>query len=194
MNALELAHYTDDVDVIITGGFNKGYNAPWVDPNTHTIVVQNYGNLTGIGHLTLNINKEKKVIEDYSLPTKRGMMINLFTDDIWPDAAIADTIKTWVSSVGSKLKVDYSEKISKINNNDCLSNRKSPYDDYSVPSLGKENMLDIMTWNMERFPLDGNNTMKAVAEIIKDLDVDIIGVQEVIKIGDFAEMMSWIPD
>ena len=193
-NALELAHYTNDVDVIITGGFNKGYNTPWVDPNTHTIVVQNYGNLTGIGHLTLNINKEKKVIEDYSLPTKRGMMINLFTDDIWPDAAIADTIKTWVSSVGSKLKVDYSEKISTINNNDCLSNRKSPYDDYSVPSLGKENMLDIMTWNMERFPLDGNNTMKAVAEIIKDLDVDIIGVQEVIKIGDFAEMMSWVPD
>ena len=46
---------------------------------------------------------------------------------------------------------------------------------------------------MERFPLKGNSTMKAVAEIIQDLDVDIIGVQEVIKIGDFAEMMSWIP-
>ena len=59
-NALELAHYTDNVDVIITGGFNKGYNRPWVDPNTHTIVVQNYGNLTGIGHLILNLNKEKK--------------------------------------------------------------------------------------------------------------------------------------
>ena len=193
-NALELAHYTNDVDVIITGGFNKGYNTPWVDPNTHTIVVQNYGNLTGIGHLTLNINKEKKVIEDYSLPTKRGMMINLFTDDIWPDPVIADTIKNWVNSIGSKLKVDYSEKVSKINKNDCLSNKESPFNDYSVPSIGKENMLDIMTWNMERFPLDGNNTMKAVAEIIKDLDVDIIGVQEVIKIGDFAEMMSWIPD
>ena len=193
-NALELAHYTDDVDVIITGGFNKGYNTPWVDPNTHTIVVQNYGNLTGIGHLTLNIDKEKKLIKDYSFPTERGMMVNLFTDDIWPDAAIADTIKHWVSTVSSQLQSDYSEKISKINNTDCVSNKESNYSDYSVPSLGKENALDIMTWNMERFPLKGSNTMKAVAEIIQDLDVDIIGVQEVIKIGDFAEMMSWIPE
>ena len=54
-NALELAHYTDDVDVIITGGYNKGYNTPWVDPNSHTIVVQNYGNLTGIGHMILSL-------------------------------------------------------------------------------------------------------------------------------------------
>ena len=193
-NALELAHYTDDVDVIITGGFNKGYNTPWVDPNTHTIVVQNYGNLTGIGHLILNIDKEKKLIKDYSFPTDRGMMVNLFTDDIWPDAAIADTIKHWVSTVNSQLKSDYSEKISKINNTDCVSNKESKYSDYSVPSLGKENTLDIMTWHMERFPLKGSNTMKAVAEIIQDLDVDIIGVQEVIKIGDFAKMMSWIPE
>ena len=193
-NALELAHYTDDVDVIITGGFNKGYNTPWVDPNTHTIVVQNYGNLTGIGHLTLNIDKEKKLIKDYSFPTDRGMMVNLFTDDIWPDAVIADTIKHWVSTVSSKPQSDYSEKISKIDNTDCVSNKESNYSNYSVPSLGKENSLDIMTWNMERFPLKGSNTMKAVAEIIQDLDVDIIGVQEVMKIGDFAEMMSWIPE
>jgi len=122
------------------------------------------------------------------------MMVNLFTDDIWPDAAIADTIKHWVSTVNSQLKSDYSEKISKINNTDCVSNKESKYSDYSVPSLGKENTLDIMTWNMERFPLKGSNTMKAVAEIIQDLDVDIIGVQEVIKIGDFAKMMSWIPE
>ena len=193
-NALELAHYTDDVDVIITGGFNKGYNTPWVDPNTHTIVVQNYGNLTGIGHLTLNIDKEKKLIKDYSFPTERGMMVNLFTDDIWPDPVIADTIKHWVSTVRSQPQSDYSEKISKIDNTDCVSNKESDYSDYSVPSLGKDNALDIMTWNMERFPLKGSSTMKAVAEIIQDLDVDIIGVQEVIKIGDFAEMMSWIPE
>ena len=193
-NALELAHYTDNVDVIITGGFNKGYNTPWVDPNTHTIVVQNYGNLTGIGHLTLNIDKENKLIKDYSFPTERGMMVNLFTDDIWPDPVIADTIKHWVSTVRSQPQSDYSEKISKIDNTDCVSNKESDYSDYSVPSLGKDNALDIMTWNMERFPLKGSSTMKAVAEIIQDLDVDIIGVQEVIKIGDFAEMMSWIPE
>ena len=55
-----------------------------------------------------------------------------------------------------------------------------------MPAVGSDELLDIMTWNMERFPLKGDSTMKAVAEIIDDLDVDIIGVQEVIKIGDFA--------
>ena len=117
-NALELAHYTDDVDVIITGGFNKGYNTPWVDPNSHTIVVQNYGNLTGIGHLILNIDKRQKIIKDYSLPTKRGMMVNLFTDDIWPNPAISDTIQNWVSSIHPSLKSDYSTQISQIDNKD----------------------------------------------------------------------------
>ena len=56
------------------------------------------------------------------------------------------------------------------------------------------NLLDIMTWNMERFPLKGDTTMKAVAELIQDLNVDIIGVQEIIKIGAFSEMMSWLPN
>ena len=69
-NAIELAHFTESVDMIITGGFSKGYNTPWVDPNTHAIVVQNYGSLTGIGHLILNIDQDKKVIKDYSFPNR----------------------------------------------------------------------------------------------------------------------------
>ena len=193
-NALELAHYSKGVDVIITGGFNKGYNTPWVDPNTHTIVLQNYGNLTGIGHLILTIDKNKKILKDYSLPTDRGMMINLFTDDIWPDEAISDSIKGWVEIIQNKENIDYTEKISNIKSTDCNSTSISLYNDFSVESLGKESNLDIMTWNMERFPLKGDSTMKAVAELIQDLDVDIIGVQEIIKIGDFAKMMSWIPE
>ena len=193
-NALELAHYTDDVDVIITGGVSKGYNTPWVDPNTHTIVVQNYGNLTGIGHLILNIDQNNKIIEDYSFPTERGMMVNLFTDDIWPNNTIQDSIKNWVSSLPSLKKNDYSSLISDKKNVDCSSKKSSIYNAVEVPAVGSDELLDIMTWNMERFPLKGDSTMKAVAEIIDDLDVDIIGVQEVIKIGDFAKMMSWLPE
>ena len=36
--------------------------------------------------------------------------------------------------------------------------------------------------------------MKVVSEIIRDLNVDIIGIQEVQAIGKFAEMMSWLPE
>ena len=192
-NALELAHYTNDVDVIITGGVSKGYNTPWVDPNTHTIVVQNYGNLTGIGHLILNIDQNKKIIENYSFPTERGIMVNLFTDDIWPNNTIQDSIKNWVSSLSSLKKNNYSSLISDKESVDCSSKKAPLYNKVEVPAVGSDELLDIMTWNMERFPLKGDSTMKAVAEIIDDLDVDIIGVQEVIKIGDFAKMMSWLP-
>ena len=191
-NALELAHYTNDVDVIITGGVSKGYNTPWVDPNTHTIVVQNYGNLTGIGHLILNIDQNKKIIENYSFPTERGIMVNLFTDDIWPNNTIQDSIKNWVSSLPSLKKNNYSSLISDKESVDCSSKKAPLYNKVEVPAVGSDELLDIMTWNMERFPLKGDSTMKAVAEIIDDLDVDIIGVQEVIKIGDFAKMMSWL--
>lgn len=194
-NAIELAHFTNDVDVIITGGVSKGYDTPWVDPNTHTIVVQNYGNLTGIGHLILNVDKEKKIIKDYTFPTERGMMVNLFTDNIWPDLGIQDSINGWVKSISSLRNRDYTDQISEIEETDCSSdNINTKFNEFEVSSIGKDNLLDIMTWNMERFPLKGDTTMKAVAELIQDLNVDIIGVQEVIKIGAFSEMMSWLPN
>ena len=194
-NAIELAHFTNEVDVIITGGVSKGYDTPWVDPNTHTIVIQNYGNLTGIGHLILNVDKEKKIIKDYTLPTERGMMVNLFTDNIWPDLAVQDSINGWVKSVSSLHNRDYTKQISEIEETDCYSdNTISNFNQFDVSSVGEDNLLDIMTWNMERFPLKGDTTMKAVAELIQDLNVDIIGVQEVIKIGAFSEMMSWLPN
>ena len=194
-NAIELAHFTNDVDVIITGGVSKGYDTPWVDPNTHTIVIQNYGNLTGIGHLILNVDKEKKIINDYTFPTERGMMVNLFTDNIWPDLAVQDSISGWVNSISSLHNRDYMKQISEIEGTDCSSdNINAKFNEFDVLSVGKDNLLDIMTWNMERFPLKGDTTMKAVAELIQDLNVDIIGVQEVIKIGAFSEMMSWLPN
>ena len=194
-NAIELAHFTNDVDVIITGGVSKGYDTPWVDPNTHTIVIQNYGNLTGIGHLILNVDKEKKTINDYTFPTERGMMVNLFTDNIWPDLAVQDSISGWVNSISSLHNRDYMKQISEIEGTDCSSdNINAKFNEFDVLSVGKDNLLDIMTWNMERFPLKGDTTMKAVAELIQDLNVDIIGVQEVIKIGAFSEMMSWLPN
>ena len=194
-NAIELAHFTNEVDVIITGGVSKGYDTPWVDPNTHTIVVQNYGNLTGIGHLILNIDKEKKIIKNYTFPTERGMMVNLFTDNIWPDLAVQDSISGWANSISSLHNKDYTLQILEIEETDCpADNINAKFNEFDVSAVGKDNLLDIMTWNMERFPLKGDTTMKAVAEIIQDLNVDIIGVQEVLKIGAFSKMMSWLPN
>jgi len=196
-NALELAHYSEGVDIIITGGISKGYDTPWQDPLTHTLVLQNYGNLTGIGHLTIEVDKEVKTITNYSFPIDRGMMLTLFTDDIWPDLEMADSIRQWVQSVkeNSDFNPDQSKEQIRTNPSpECPDQWPADRNVYNIPPLGKTNGLDVITWNMERFPLAGDTTLKVVSEIIRDLNVDIIGIQEVQAIGEFAEMMSWLPE
>jgi len=195
--ALELAHFTEGVDVIIAGGISKGYNTPWQDPSTHTLVLQNYGNLSGIGHLIFNIDVDKKTIEGYSYPTDDSMLLTLFKDDIWPDPEMADSIRNWVSTVKSKMVYEPVERLKKIRETssiECPEPLKNEYNRYAVPALGKADRLEVMTWNMEYFPTANDTTLKAVAEIIRDLNVDIIGIQEIKSIGQFAEMMSWLPD
>ena len=83
--------------MIITGGYNKGYNTPWVDPNSHTIVVQNYVNLTGIGHLILNIDKKRIELYGVVSPEIAKDMSNAVKDLFGSDISISIT-----GNVGSK--------------------------------------------------------------------------------------------
>ena len=41
-NAIELGYYSDDIDIIVSGGISKGYPKPWYDPNSHVYTFQNY--------------------------------------------------------------------------------------------------------------------------------------------------------
>ncbi|MDX1628046.1 MAG: endonuclease/exonuclease/phosphatase family protein [Fulvivirga sp.] len=45
--------------------------------------------------------------------------------------------------------------------------------------------LEVITWNIRQFPLDGNSTMEAVERIIYNTDVDVIALQEIVSITDF---------
>ena len=46
-------------------------------------------------------------------------------------------------------------------------------------TFGTDSTLEIVTWNIEWFPKNGNNTADSVAKIIKALDADVIGFQEI---------------
>lgn len=50
-------------------------------------------------------------------------------------------------------------------------------DDWEIPSINSWTDLEIMTWNIKTFPLNGN-TLDDVQEIISDLLPDIINFQE----------------
>ena len=53
--------------------------------------------------------------------------------------------------------------------------------DSSPPPLniGADSSLDIITWNIEHFPKQGEITVKYLMEIIDSIDVDIIAMQEI---------------
>ena len=48
-----LGYYTNDVDIIISGGISKGYRSPWYDAYSHVYTFQNYGNGTEFGHFKM---------------------------------------------------------------------------------------------------------------------------------------------
>jgi len=57
-------------------------------------------------------------------------------------------------------------------------------------SFGTEETLEIMTWNIEHFPKNGQTTVNYVTDIIEALDVDILAIQEVDDINYFEQMID----
>jgi len=57
-------------------------------------------------------------------------------------------------------------------------------------SFGTENTLDIMTWNIERFPKNGQTTVNYVIDIVEALDIDLLAIQEVDDVNYFEQMMD----
>ncbi len=46
-------------------------------------------------------------------------------------------------------------------------------------SFGTDSTLEVMTWNLEQFPKDGQVTVDYITDIITALDVDVIALQEI---------------
>lgn len=57
-------------------------------------------------------------------------------------------------------------------------------------SFGSDNTLDIVTWNIEHFPKNGQTTIDNVKDIILNLDADIIAIQEVSDVNSFNQMVD----
>lgn len=55
-------------------------------------------------------------------------------------------------------------------------------------SFGTDSTFDVLTWNIEWFPKNGQTTIDYVAQIIKALDVDVLAIQEVDDISSFKEL------
>ena len=66
--------------------------------------------------------------------------------------------------------------------------------DFDDLSFGTDNTLDIITWNIEWFPKNGQTTVNYVTEIIEALDVDVLAIQELDNTTLFDQMINNLTD
>ena len=57
-------------------------------------------------------------------------------------------------------------------------------------AFGTDTTFEVMTWNIEWFPKNGQVTIDYVIDIIEALDVDLIAIQEVDDVAEFEQMME----
>ena len=97
-DAQEVAREVEGIDLFIGGHMHKGVPKPWIDPLTHTMVIQGYAYGSGLGLITLTIDPETKTISGYEAPALReGSMITLFEDQFIPEPEISKIIEAQVA-------------------------------------------------------------------------------------------------
>lgn len=193
MNALEFARFFGKLPAIFSGGTNAGYNNPWEDPITHTLVYQGYGNGSNIGHAILTFDIETGQLLKAEKPTYRGNLITLTVDDVTPDPEMKRWIEDRAVSGSVSATPDLSNPVQKASQEITWASQKIDADQFNVPSYGRENSLEAVTWNMEWFPKANDTTLQAVAELMLDIGADIFAVQEIGKINEFSKLMSYLP-
>lgn len=98
MNAMELVHHVEGIDLMLCGHIHVGYERGWEDPLTHTICLQTYGRGTGVGVFEITVDPDTKQIIGYDLAETDGSLLTLFEDEWWPDEEMAEFIGDWVDT------------------------------------------------------------------------------------------------
>lgn len=61
-------------------------------------------------------------------------------------------------------------------------------------SFGEDDSFDVMTWNIEDFPKSGSITIDSVSKIITNLEMDVIGMQEIDDTTAMRNLVNNLPD
>lgn len=193
LNAIQMGYFSDNVDLIVSGGFSKGYRIPWEDPNSGVHIIQNYGNGTSFGHLSLNIMDNK--YKGYEFMVKNNLSQTLLLDDFPPDYELRDWIIQKEDIALDKLYqlFEFDTKIISTEDTQIFDSNNNE-DNWPFPLLGSNEKFDIITWNCEFFPIADENTISALSEAIQDFNVDVIAFQEIKQVGWFGKLMELLPN
>ena len=62
--------------------------------------------------------------------------------------------------------------------------------DFDELYFGTDDALDIITWNIEWFPKNGEITVNYVTQIIDALDIDVLAIQEIDDVSSFNQVIN----
>ena len=62
--------------------------------------------------------------------------------------------------------------------------------EHLVQKVGSDISFDIATWNLKEFPLQSTESVHYIAKMIRDMDIDLFGIQEVKDETYFYQLMD----
>ena len=189
LNALQMTYFLKDVDFVVAGGNSKGYPLPWYDPHSHTYVMQGYGGGTEFSHLKLLIDSETHLFMGYETVVDGKAGQTLLADDFQSSRKDAN----WINDKYSEA-IDMYYHSKNLQSKISLNTKMLENEQWDIPSINKDNSIEIITWNCEFFPHANDSTILALAEAILDLDAEIIAFQELRYVGHFSTLMQYLPD
>ncbi|MBP7562357.1 MAG: bifunctional metallophosphatase/5'-nucleotidase [Candidatus Cloacimonetes bacterium] len=92
LDAQQLAHEVDGIDVIFGGHIHRGLQEPWIDPVTQTLFFSNYAYGSNMGHVILKIDSKTKKMSGYDFPLRDNALVTMFEEQFIPDAEIDEMI------------------------------------------------------------------------------------------------------
>lgn len=94
LNNAELTCLVSGIGAVISGHIHVGLSEPWVNPLTHSIIVQGYGNGTGIGWLRLWIDSETGTVTGFDCPMGEEYT-SLLHEQFWPDSSVSALVESY---------------------------------------------------------------------------------------------------
>lgn len=64
----------------------------------------------------------------------------------------------------------------------------------SIPPYGTTETFEIMTWNIQNYPKTYDTTINLVARIIRELEIDIVALQEIESTSGFQTLLDELED
>jgi 5'-nucleotidase/UDP-sugar diphosphatase len=103
--AMDLVHVLEGVPLVVGGHTHRGYREPWIDPVTHAMVFESFGNGSSVGHAILTIDRATGLPLRYESPRRDGVLVTLFEDEWWPSHAMTDSLRPYIQKVAAGLSV-----------------------------------------------------------------------------------------